>query len=125
MADTSDLLSKLPSQHVEPLWTVMHSMVPPMPKPRAEPMIWRYKELRPLLQEAGRTVPTEKAERRVLMLVNPSLRMYIPPLHLSWTNTAITQRRRLQPTRCMLGYSLSIPGKLRRHTDTSLLLSVS
>lgn len=69
----SDLLTKLPGQNVEPLWTVMHSMVTPMPKPRAEPMLWRYNELRPLLDEAGRSVPTEKAERRVLMLVNPAL----------------------------------------------------
>lgn len=73
MSESTALLSKLPSKHVEPLWTVMKSMVTSQPSPRAEPAIWRYDEIRPLLCEAGQTVPTEQAERRVLMLINPQL----------------------------------------------------
>lgn len=67
------LLSKLLEFEVQPLWTVMHAMVPPTPKPQAQVALWRYKELRPLLLEAGRLVSSEEAERRVLMLVNPAL----------------------------------------------------
>ncbi|KAK0760485.1 hypothetical protein N5P37_006679 [Trichoderma harzianum] len=75
MSNSTDqsLLSKLPSQNAEPLWTVMHSMVKPLPSPRAVPSIWRYNDIHALLLEAGRTGPAEKAERRVLMLVNPKL----------------------------------------------------
>ncbi len=52
----------------------MHSMVTPTPAPRAEVSLWKYKELRPLLLEAGETVSAEEAERRVLMLTNPALK---------------------------------------------------
>lgn len=66
-------LSKLPQHSVEPLWTVMNTIVPPRPHPRATVAAWKYEDIRPLLLEAGRTVTAEQAERRVLMLTNPSL----------------------------------------------------
>lgn len=66
-------LSVLPSQHLEPLWSQMNAMVPPTPKPVAKPHMWRYQDALPHLLEAGRLVPAEQAERRVLMLVNPSM----------------------------------------------------
>ncbi|KAH6695000.1 RmlC-like cupin domain-containing protein [Plectosphaerella plurivora] len=66
-------LSVLPSQHLEPLWSQMNTMVPPTPKPTALAHMWKYEEALPHLQNAGRLVPEEKAERRVLMLVNPSM----------------------------------------------------
>ena len=67
-------LKSLKPENVEPLWTVMSAMVPPVPKPKATPNVWNYKKLRPLLVESGRLVPTEESERRVLMLINPSLK---------------------------------------------------
>lgn len=63
----------LPSKHVEPLWLKIEKFVPPLPSPAATPAVWRYKEILPSLMEAGRIVPVEQAERRVLMLVNPSM----------------------------------------------------
>lgn len=63
----------LPSKHVEPLWLKIEKFVPPVPTPMATPAIWRYEEILPSLMEAGRIVPVEQAERRVLMLVNPSM----------------------------------------------------
>jgi gentisate 1,2-dioxygenase len=74
-ADADVLLRKLPAEHVEPLWTVMKAMVTARPSPKADVALWKYKDLRPLLLEAGRVVPTEQAERRVLMLINPALSM--------------------------------------------------
>lgn len=62
----------LPSNLV-PLWTQMSKMVPPRPNPTTVPLSWKYKEARPLLMKAGEIVSAEDAERRVLMLVNPSL----------------------------------------------------
>lgn len=57
----------------QPLWTVMEAMVPPQPRPKAVPHVWRYADLRPLLGRAGELVGTADAERRVFMLVNPAL----------------------------------------------------
>jgi gentisate 1,2-dioxygenase len=71
--DQERLLEALPSHNVEPLWTVMSAMVPPNPAPRAATHLWKYKEMRPLLFEAGRVVSEKEAERRVLMLINPEL----------------------------------------------------
>jgi gentisate 1,2-dioxygenase len=76
--DAVRLFEKFSAQKVEPLWTVMHSMVKPRPSPRAEVCFWEYKDLRPLLVQAGDYVRSEDAERRVLMLVNPALSVFFP-----------------------------------------------
>jgi len=73
-AEKTEFLKSLTRRKVEPLWTVMSAMVPPVPQPKASPTVWEYKELRPLLTNAGRLVPAEESERRVLMLVNPTLK---------------------------------------------------
>ncbi|KAK6205240.1 RmlC-like cupin domain-containing protein [Scheffersomyces amazonensis] len=67
-------LNSLKPQNVEPLWSVMSAMVPPVPQPKAIPTLWKYKNLKPLLDDSGRLVPTEESERRVLMLINPNLK---------------------------------------------------
>ena len=67
------LLSSLPSKGVDALWLCMDKMVPPHPNPQAQPALWKYKEIRPALLEAGRLIGAKEAERRVLMLVNPAL----------------------------------------------------
>lgn len=72
--DKKQLLVSLAPENVEPLWTVMSSMVPPVPKPKAVANIWKYGSLRPLLEETGRLIPAEESERRVLMLINPALK---------------------------------------------------
>jgi gentisate 1,2-dioxygenase len=70
---SSEFFSSLPGKNVEPLWTVLHKMVPPFPNPGARPCLWRYKDLHPTLLESGGIVSADEAERRVLMLVNPNL----------------------------------------------------
>ncbi|KAJ5636952.1 RmlC-like cupin domain-containing protein [Penicillium longicatenatum] len=62
----------LSSKDVSPLWTVLDKMVPPRPNPPSTVAMWRYDSLRPPLMDAGELVTAEEAERRVLMLVNPS-----------------------------------------------------
>ena len=57
-----------------PLWQVLHSLVPAQPQSPAKPALWRYSDVRPYLMEAAELIGTEEAERRVLMLENPSLR---------------------------------------------------
>lgn len=69
----SDFYSKLREKNAAPLWTVMNRLVPPSPNPTASTTVWRYAEMRPSLMEAGEMVSAEEADRRVLMLVNPSM----------------------------------------------------
>ncbi|OQV06570.1 Cupin domain-containing protein [Cladophialophora immunda] len=71
--EMQDFYRSLPSKHVEPLWLKLDKFVPPFPNPSATPAIWRFQEILPSLMEAGRIVPVEEAERRVLMLVNPGM----------------------------------------------------
>ncbi|UNI19642.1 Gentisate 1,2-dioxygenase [Purpureocillium takamizusanense] len=73
-AETGEYLKTLPPKHLEPLWSQMSLLVPALPKPVAEPHMWEYSEVFPSLAKAGEIVPEDKAERRVLMLVNPSMK---------------------------------------------------
>ncbi len=68
-----EYLQSLPHMHLEPLWDRLGTMVPALPNPVCVPHLWSYKETLPYLSEAGKMVPEEEAERRVLMLVNPSM----------------------------------------------------
>jgi len=58
---------------VAALWKQLATLLPPEPTSPAQPYIWRYDQIRPLLMEAGEVVTAEEAERRVLMLINPGL----------------------------------------------------
>jgi gentisate 1,2-dioxygenase len=64
---------RLKEQNAAPLWEALARLIPPEPKTRVLPALWRYSELRPLLMEAGRLITAQQAERRVLMLQNPGL----------------------------------------------------
>ena len=67
-------LDQLTAQNAKPLWPNMRNILPyGRPDTQTRPHVWRYKELRPLLLQAGELTPIEKAERRVLMLSNPGL----------------------------------------------------
>ncbi|MEZ5741273.1 MAG: cupin domain-containing protein [Burkholderiaceae bacterium] len=59
-------------QHLAPLWEVLRNIVPPTPRPAAVPHQWSYAALRPHMLESGRLLTAEEAERRVLVLENPS-----------------------------------------------------
>jgi len=66
-----DNLSKA---NLVPLWPSLRSFLPyGMPERKCAPIIWHYSEVRPLLLQAGDLTPIEKAERRVLILANPTL----------------------------------------------------
>lgn len=64
----------LRSRHTLPLWPSLRQVLPyHAPVARAEPTLWRYRQIRPDLLRAGELTPIEKAERRVLVLCNPGL----------------------------------------------------
>lgn len=69
---TEVMLSRAEQAHTKPLWLQMARLNPPQPNPKCTPFLWKYADIRPSLIEAGELVPEHQAERRVLMLVNPS-----------------------------------------------------
>lgn len=74
-----ELLDAAAKLHTKPLWKQMAKLNPPLPAPRTTPHIWRYDEIRPSLIRAGELVSEKQAERRVLMLINPSRGMRYAP----------------------------------------------
>lgn len=67
---------------IMPLWTQIGDLMPAHPRPKAVPHLWRWADLYPLAQEAGRLVPVGRGgERRALGLGNPGLggNAYISP----------------------------------------------
>lgn len=80
MATQLGTLQELPPEYREamsridiaPLWPQMRKVLPhnaPIPVTKAH--AWSYAAIRPLLLRAGELTPVEKAERRVLFLVDP------------------------------------------------------
>jgi gentisate 1,2-dioxygenase len=65
---------RLEQKHAAPLWEVLGDLIPAQPRPTASPAVWRYQEMRSLLLEAGQLITPQEAERRVLILENPSMR---------------------------------------------------
>lgn len=86
VSDSSErLISELDGTHTLPLWVQMAKLNPPEPNPRCTPHLWRYDEMRPYLLRAGDLVTEKQAERRVLMLVNPSRGTAVFSSHLVMT----------------------------------------
>jgi gentisate 1,2-dioxygenase len=68
----TDYRTTLQDLKVVPAWTVLRGVMPlHKPAQQAQATHWRYSDVRPQLLRAGDLVPVEKAERRVLALVNP------------------------------------------------------
>jgi gentisate 1,2-dioxygenase len=65
---------RISAYDMAPLWTVLKGLVPPEPATQCAPAIWHYRDVRPLVAEAGELISAKEAERRVLVLENPALR---------------------------------------------------
>ncbi|MEN3350905.1 MAG: gentisate 1,2-dioxygenase [Bradyrhizobium sp.] len=66
--------ARVAEKHMTPLWTIMSEAVPDEPRPRFAPAFWDYDaDIRPSLIEAADLISAEEAQRRVLVLNNPSL----------------------------------------------------
>ncbi len=57
-----------------PLWQVQETALIPEPVSKASPYIWHWRDLEPKALRAGELIGTADAERRVLMLLNPSIK---------------------------------------------------
>lgn len=69
---TQQLIRKVEGLHTKPLWAQMTRLNPPLPNPKCIPHVWEYEKICPDLLQAGELITEQHAERRVLMLVNPS-----------------------------------------------------
>ncbi|MEK6243369.1 MAG: cupin domain-containing protein [Pseudomonadota bacterium] len=53
------------------LWNVANEIEPWYPQPKSVPVLWKWRDIGPLVRKAPQLVSAEKAARRVVMLVNP------------------------------------------------------
>jgi gentisate 1,2-dioxygenase len=60
-------------EHLVPLWERLGELVPRSPRSAAVGHRWVYADVRRYLMQAGEMITAERAERRVLILENPSL----------------------------------------------------
>lgn len=61
-------------EHLVPLWTEIGDLMPPHPRSRATPHLWKWENLLRLADQAGHLVPVGRGgERRAIALANPSL----------------------------------------------------
>src|SRR6266850_3621542 len=69
-----DLYRRMDKQNTAPLWEVLHALIPDEPATRCQPYLWKYKDVRPYITEAGKLITAKEAIRRVLVLENPGMR---------------------------------------------------
>ena len=68
-----DLYRRVEKHNFAPLWEVYHSLIPNEPVTPCKPALWRYRDARPYLMEAGTLITAKEATRRVLILQNPGM----------------------------------------------------
>jgi gentisate 1,2-dioxygenase len=96
----------LSANGLAPLWEVMKGLVPREPTPSMAARHWRWRELREIVLTAASVVTAEEAERRVIVLENPSF-----PGESRATNTLYA------------GIQLVMPGEVapaHRHSQSAL-----
>lgn len=101
-----DFYRRLGARNISALWTVLDDLVTPEPRREMAAALWRYEDMRRLIMEAGELITAKEAERRVLVLENPS-----------WPGES-----RITPT-LYAGLQLVLPGDVapaHRHTQSAL-----
>lgn len=97
---------------IGPLWPQLRNALPhEAPRPTTETSLWKYSDLRPLLLRAGELTPVEKAERRVLFLIDPGR----GPASMQVTSTLY------------VGFQLLLPGEVapaHKHTPSAARIVV-
>lgn len=65
---------KISKYAMTPLWEVLKDLVTKEPATKCVPALWKFKDAKQFVLEAGDVITAEEAERRVLVLENPGLR---------------------------------------------------
>ena len=100
------LYRRMDKDHLTPLWEVLHNLIPNEPVTPCQPALWKYRDVRPYLMEAGKLITAREAVRRVLILENPGMR----------GESCITQS-------LYAGLQLILPGEIapsHRHSQSAL-----
>lgn len=72
--ELEDLYRGFEKEMLVPLWTEIGDLMPPSPRSKAQPHLWRWDDLYPLAQKSGEIVPVGRGgERRAIALANPAL----------------------------------------------------
>jgi gentisate 1,2-dioxygenase len=90
--DTPELAAyyrRLEGEALGALWNVANEIEPWYPQPKSVPILWKWKRIEPLVRSAPELVPTEKAARRVVMLVNPGRKEWSAAAGLLYTGVQI------------------------------------
>src|SRR5882672_10447071 len=106
-----DLYRRMDKHNTAPLWEVLHGLIPDEPVTRCKPYLWKYKDVRPYITEAGKLITAKEAVRRVLVLENPGMR----------GESCITQS-------LYAGLQLILPGEIapsHRHSQSALRFIVT
>ena len=101
-----ELYRRMDPLNLAPLWEVLHNLIPNEPATPCRPALWKYRDARPHLMEAGRLITAREAIRRVLILENPGMR----------GESCITQS-------LYAGLQLILPGEIapsHRHSQSAL-----
>jgi len=72
--EKADFYRRIDPSNLYPLWEAVKEMMTKGPQTAATPHLWKFNEIRPYVLEAGGLVSGEDAERRTLMLENPTMR---------------------------------------------------
>ena len=105
-AARQELYRRMDKNNLAPLWEVLHNLIPSEPSTPCKPALWKYRDARPYLMEAGKLITAKEAIRRVLVLENPGMR----------GESCITQS-------LYAGLQLILPGEIapsHRHTQSAL-----
>jgi len=101
-----ELYRRMDRLNLTPLWEVLHNLIPNEPATPCKPALWKYRDARPYLMEAGKLITAREAIRRVLILENPGMR----------GESCITQS-------LYAGLQLILPGEIapsHRHSQSAL-----
>jgi gentisate 1,2-dioxygenase len=80
---------ELEARELGALWNVANEIEPWFPQPKSVPMLWKWRDIGPLVRRAPDLVSAEKAARRVVMLVNPGRREWSAAAGLLYTGVQI------------------------------------
>ena len=69
----ADFYARMATTNMTPLWEVLHTLLSTQPVTEATPHKWDYDECRPYILESAGIISAEEAERRVMVLENPTL----------------------------------------------------
>ena len=72
--EKAEFYRRIDPSNLYPLWEAVREMMTKGPQTEATPHVWKFNEIRPFVVEAGNLVSGEDAERRTLMLENPTMR---------------------------------------------------